>query len=226
MIRYSIRNYPRTLGAMALLCLMLVNTSALALDYTIEVVVFENMRGDKSTGSSKLYFPRAGSAIGLNSDKAAEAGFSLISDNLSLTDAVDKIRASGNYRLLKHFAWRQPGLDNKEAKAIRINIGQTLPVYIPESISAYKRFIPASAQPTPEMTRKLTTTTVNGSLKVRLRRFLHVDANLVFTDIENQRSYLLSQSRKMRSTEFHYIDNPRFGLLIRILPVPETAVSG
>ncbi len=212
---------PFFIACMLAIASVLTGSHAFAQDknYLVEVVVFENIAEAKKATAGSLYFPRINSAIGLNSDQAAAAGFALLDEALTLDDAAQKIRNSGNYRLLKHFAWRQPGLDSKNAKAIRINLGSTMPIYIPEDVKPYKKFIPASAQPEPGRTRKITTTTVTGYLKVRLQRFLHLDARLVFTDTENQRSYRLSQSRKMRSGEFHYIDNPRFGLLVKILPL-------
>lgn len=203
------------------LAITLASNQAVAQErnYLIEVVVFENMAEAKRAGSGNLYYPRVNSAIGLSGDKAASLGFSLIDDALSLDEAAQEIRGSGNYRLLKHFAWRQPGLDAKNAQAVRINIGSTMPIYLPDDLKPYAKFFPASAQPQPDRTRKVNTTTINGTLKVRLGRFLHLDARLVFTDTEKQKSYRLSQSRKMRSGEFHYIDNPRFGLLVKILPI-------
>jgi len=214
------------LALSALLLSAMVSTStaqAQARNYLIEVLVFENMAEAKNASRGALYFPRINSAIGLTSDKAASAGFALIDDALVLDETAKKIRSSGSYRLLRHFAWRQPGLDAKNAKAIRINIGKTLPIYLPDDLKPYKKFIPASAQPQPDRTRKITTTTISGTLKVRLGRFLHLDSRLVFTDTENLKSYRLSQSRKMRSGEFHYIDNPRFGLLVKILPLEEAS---
>lgn len=210
---------------LVLLMLLLPASQASAQDktYLIEVIMFENMAEAKKAGSGQLYFPRMRSGIGLNSDKAAELGFALVDEAKSLDEAAEKIKASGSYRLLRHFAWRQPGLDNKNAQAIRISVGKTMPLYLPEDLQPYKKFIPASAQPTPSRTRQITTTTVNGTLRVRLGRFLHLDAHLVFTDVDNQKSYRLSQSRKMRSREFHYIDNPRFGLLVKILPLESAA---
>jgi len=199
------------------------HVQAQARNYMIEVVVFENMAEAKKAASGALYYPRINSAVGLTGDKAASLGFALLEDALTLDDAAQKIRASGKYRLLKHFAWRQPGLDAKNAMAVRINIGSTMTVYLPDDLKPYKKFIPASAQPEPSRNRQITTTTISGTLKVRLGRFLHLDTLLVFTDTENRKSYRMSQSRKMRSKEFHYIDNPRFGLLVRILPLEEAS---
>jgi len=191
-------------------------------NYLIEVVVFENLDEAKKANTGSLYYPRINSAFGLNSDKAASNGFAVIEDSRSLDEAADKIRGSRGFRVLNHFAWRQPGLDARNAQAIRISIGNTLPVYVPDDLKPYPKFFPASAQPQPTRSRKINTTTVNGTLKVRLGRFLHLDAQLVFTDTENLKSYRLSQSRKMRSGELHYIDNPRFGLLVKILPIDAT----
>lgn len=208
---------------MLVMAIFATKAEAQARNYLIEVIVFENMEEAQKAASGPLYFPRNNSAIGLNGDKAASLGFALLDEALVLDESAQKIRNSGRYRMLKHFAWRQPGLDAKNAKAIRVNIGKTLPIYVPDDLKPYNKFIPASAQPQPTRTRKITTTTVSGSLKVRLGRFLHLDTRLVFTDTENLKSYRLSQSRKMRSGEFHYIDNPRFGLLVKIVPLEETA---
>ena len=221
---------PRNLGKpgkLLVLCGLLISaallsTTAAAKDYQIEVVLFENMRPGQAAGAT-LYIPRLGNAIGLTSDTAREMRFELIEQPEMLVEYADKIRGSGEYRLLRHFGWRQPGLDAKSTRPIRVNVGQGINVYIPEDYSQYKRFIPASTGPTfASGSREITTTTVSGILEVRLGRFLHLDARLVFTDPNTQRSYRLDQSRKMRSRELHYIDNPRFGMLVRIIPLDDT----
>ena len=198
--------------------------SANARDYLIEIVLFETLAG-KDTTASGLYYPKLERTLLLNSEEAAQAGFQPITDGLKLADNAASIEKSSRYRVIRHFAWRQPGLDEKSAIPILINIGDTLPIYLPDDIKPYDNFIPASAEPTPDRPRMINTSTVNGSIKVRLGRFLHMEVSLVFTDGETQQSFRLSQSRKMRSRELHYIDNPRFGLLTRILPLDDTQSS-
>jgi len=102
-----------------------------------------------------------------------------------------------------------------------VNIGDRINMHVPQKISSYDAFIPATAIPTPQSKRRITSASVFGTIKVRLGRFLHMDTQLVYTDSERLQSYRLSQSRKMRSTELHFIDNPRFGILTRILPIDE-----
>ena len=192
---------------------------AQAKDYQIEVVLFENLRPGAAAGAT-LHVPRLGNSINVTGDKAAELGYALLEEPTMLIDHVDKIKASGQYRLLRHFSWRQPGLDDKEARGIRVYTGRAIKVFIPDNYRQYDRFIPASTGPTfEEGAREISTTTLSGTLKVRLGRFLHLDARLVLTDPETGRSYRLDQSRKMRSRELHYIDNPRFGMLVRIIPL-------
>jgi len=207
--------------ALLLLCQVLFSTTAQAQakDYQIEVVLFENLRPGAAAGAT-LQVPRLGNSINITGDKAAELGFALLDEPTMLIDHVDKIKASGQYRLLRHFSWRQPGLDDKAARGIRVYTGRAIKVFIPEDYRQYDRFIPASTGPTFENgARQISTTTLSGTLKVRLGRFLHLDARLVLTDPDTGRSYRLEQSRKMRSRELHYIDNPRFGMLVRIIPL-------
>jgi len=209
-------------------CLGLFANAAHAQDrnYLIEVVLIENLLEAKNATPSDLYYPLVPSALSLSGEKAAAAGFSLVEEGLSLFEEAAKIKGSREFRVMRHFAWRQPGLDAKNAKAIRINVGSVFDQYLPKDLKPYRHFAPASMQPTPDRSRKVRNTTVSGTIKVRLGRFLHVDSHLVYTDVENNASYRLRQSRKMRSREYHYIDNPRFGLLIRILPIEDAQNPG
>ena len=202
-------------------CLLLFAASTShAKDYLVEVVIFENTSG-KSVSGGGMYIPKSERSLSLGGDSAKSAGFEVISEGLSLEENAESIRTSGRFRLIKHLAWRQPGLDRKEAKAIRVSLGGVNTVYMPDDTKPYDSFIPVSQTPQADRTRAVKTVTVSGTIKVRLGRFLHMDALLVYTDQETGQSYRLKQSRKMRSRELHYIDNPRFGLLTRILPIEE-----
>lgn len=210
-----------------LLATMLGSIPAHAKDYLIELVLFETIAGRKLSAGG-LHYPKIGNSIRLNTDTAATAGFMPVENGLGLTENVQAMASSSRYRVLRHMAWRQPGLDNKAAKAVRITIGNPTTLYLPEDLKRYKQFIPASLTPSIEKQREARSFTVNGTIKIRLGRFLHMDTLLVFTDPESGQGFRLAQSRKMRSRELHYIDNPRFGILTRILPLddvllPETS---
>ena len=198
------------------------SSSVLAKDYLVEVVLFETIAGrDASTGG--LYYPKTQGGFRLGSEKAAAARFRAMERGLTLVDNAAAIAASGRYRLLRHLAWRQPGLDADNAHALRISLGETTNLYLPDDPGEYDEFIPASAQPSEGRSSEIRSSTLNGSIKVRLGRFLHMDCLLVYTDTETAQSFRMAQSRKMRSGELHYIDNPRFGLLTRITPLDDEA---
>lgn len=199
---------------------LLLSGMAHARDYQVEVVLFENVDGRDLTAGG-LYYPKLGRGLRLGSEKAIAADFVPLEQGLSLAENAQSIAASRRYRLIRHLAWRQPGLEEKVAIPVRISLGETLPLFLPESDSDYLHFIPASAQASDTRDRKINTSTVYGSITVYLGRFLHMDTQLVFTDTETQQSFRLLQSRKMRSRELHYIDNPRFGILTRILPIDD-----
>ena len=211
----------RRLAALALAAVALAGAGAArATDYLVEVVVFEN-RGASGELDGALWFPKTGPALTPGSEAAGAADYEVIEEGLSLEANAASIAGARGYRVLRHFAWRQPGLDQREAQAIRVNIGRAFDLYLPDDITPYEEFIPASAAPRPDREQAVRSTTVAGTLKVHLGRFLHLETLLVFTDEEAGRSYRLFESRKMRSTELHYIDNPRFGLLTRILPIED-----
>lgn len=210
------RLLPATLGLAILLFAQLGH----ARDYLIEVVLFETVAGqDLSSGG--LYFPRIENSLRLGSEAAVAAGFLPVEQNLTLTENAASIAASSRYRLLRHLSWRQPGLDASDARGIRVALGNSIDMYLPSDLGQYTDFYPGTASPTPNNTESISTSTVNGSISVRLGRFLHMDARLVFTDEQTGQSFRLLQSRKMRSRELHYIDNPRFGLLTQITPLED-----
>ena len=60
---------------------------------------------------------------------------------------------------------------------------------------------------------------IQGTIKVSLARFLHLDLDLILHQ-EDQR-FRLKSSRRMRSNELNYLDHPRFGAIVIITPVTE-----
>jgi len=213
-------NRHRFKTALAGLILLSFTSLVNARDYLVEVVIFETIAGQQLTAGG-LFYPRIEKSLRLGTEDAVAKGFLPLEQNLKLTENAASIAASSQYRLLRHLAWRQPGLDDSEARAVRIALGDTIPMFIPEELGAYPEFFPGSASATPERAQSINTNVIKGSIKVRLGRFLHMDARLTFTDEQTGQSFRLAQSRKMRSGELHYIDNPRFGLLTKITPLDD-----
>ncbi len=57
---------------------------------------------------------------------------------------------------------------------------------------------------------------VSGTIRMYRNRYLHIDADLLFGASSGR--YRIKESRRMRSRELHYLDHPRFGMLIVITP--------
>jgi len=206
----------RTARTILTLSILVLSSTTHARDYLIEVVIFETNAG-RNLATDGLLYPRIGrDSLRLGTDDAANQGFLPIDEGLTLNDNAAAIAESGRYRLIRHMAWRQPGLDTESAIPVRISAGEGSTMFLPDDLSEYEDFIPATPFLEENMSREITAPSVSGTINIRLGRFLHMETNLVFTDAETNQSFKLTQNRKMRSSELHYIDNPRFGLLTRI----------
>ncbi|MDT8387581.1 MAG: CsiV family protein [Thiogranum sp.] len=110
------------------------------------------------------------------------------------------LRSSAGYRPLVHMAWRQEVPDRRSATPLR------LPV---ERLREGTAFI-------------------DGSATVAVERYLHLTLDLTLRAdsikprdqslFEEPEMYPLVETRRMRSGDIHYFDNPRFGVLALITP--------
>lgn len=136
-------------------------------------------------------------------------------DNLSLRTAAIRMRRSGDYEVMHHGKWLQPVPPRDSAAPLLIQLGA------------------------PDATFEL-----EGSVSVTLGRFLHFATQvwLQKTPPETQSAHasegetaggsadtghssidaagyvLMSESRRMRPGELHYLDHPWLGILVRIEP--------
>ena len=135
-----------------------------------------------------------------------------------LQETVKFINRRQTLRPLVHLAWRQavPDRDNPEPVYIQ---SQNSPLN-PDTLNAIAK--------------------LDGTISVTVSRYLHLATNLTYnadglgrepinlsmtaepidsaqpTDL----SYMLmQQSRRLRSEELHYLDHPKFGLIVRVDPV-------
>jgi hypothetical protein len=148
---------------------------------------------------------------------ATRSNFWMDPEAFTLRREANQVRRRGGGRVLFHGRWLQP-VPPRESP-ISILLGA-----------------PAGLAPTSELT---------GSVAVTLGRYLHFQASLNYTapalgarpvqpaldvdgraqlvaapDINADTGYMtLSASRRMRSTELHYIDHPKLGIVVRIDPV-------
>jgi hypothetical protein len=153
-----------------------------------------------------------------------------------LTEEVKLLKDSKNYNVLLHTAWRQPGMD--EAIALPVHIHQEYIYRAPEAgqesrsdLSTFGLSSHASTAPTRSI--------LDGYVRIVLSRYLHAQVDLsyvvgikpqqemILTDdnmepiVPEPMVFRLNQSRKMRSTEVHYLDHPVLGVIVLVTPYSE-----
>jgi hypothetical protein len=139
----------------------------------------------------------------LGMDAAAGLEFRLADiQAMELVDELQRLQGRSMYQVLAHLAWEQPGYTLEQAR--------------PFPLSEY-----AGAQ-----------SGLSGDVTLYRGRYLHMvfDLSMQATVSEqilmfppsgqNQSSrYRIVEDRRMRSGELHYIDHPRFGVLLKVTEV-------
>ncbi len=214
--------------------------------YTVEMIIFG--RTDPGAGEFEHWpydpgFPELTNAIELDGSKQAgrSAGSTstpityrrISRDQLTLGKARKKIDKSSRYELLLHVGWRQQGLDRKASKPVHVRS------------SSYPLPPPTQQHPyTDRLLQQLATVpSVEGAVRIYRTRYLHFEADLLYfrprpnakgpkelpPEEPDEELYLsqetiipthfrLTESRRMRSRELHYLDHPLFGILVEIRP--------
>ena len=216
--------------------------------YDIEIVIFQNNAALKTLPElirdpQPLKLPEHYIQLGMPdtsepTNYIPDYYFKLLpSSDYKLTDAATKIAASKDYRILKHIAWVQPGLDQSVA----------IPIFFQDTFVPDVPTETAAAEP-PGPLPLYTHATLDGVITVSLSRYLHIRSKLRFqadgvaplpepdtglpatepdtelptaeTDIVTKPGrpttvvYVMNQSRRMRSKVLHYLDNPMIGMLV------------
>jgi len=155
--------------------------------YRVEIVLFAN---NNTSAAAVEFWPEAeypdlSRAIDLDNPPT---GFSSPDpQSLTLGGIAARLDQSGNYRLIRHISWIQPGLPESAA----------LPVLMGSSGN------------------------VVGTVTLTLSRYLHLNTDMVFyTAVDGLPvAARVSDSRRMRSRELHYIDHPLLGVIAEITPI-------
>ena len=178
--------------------------------FTVEIIVFDDLSNDGI--HAELWPPTPGTPSmqgAVELAPARESGglraFRLVDrSELSLNRVRNSLRRSARYRPLLHAGWRVPGLRRGAARPARLSA----------------RLGEGGERPT-----------VQGTVKVSLERYLHVEVDLLYSRPETEATatpdatltrptppiqFRLAAERRMRSRELHYIDHPLFGVLVRI----------
>ncbi|MEK7734724.1 MAG: CsiV family protein [Pseudomonadota bacterium] len=161
--------------------------------YNVEVLVIEHRLPDLEGGEAWVKTDLSDLVTELRqAGQETSAG----SETSTLGRAGAKLVKDGKHRLLAHRHWTQLGQAKSDAKPVRLqDSGQTL----------------------------------DGVVHVyQLSRSLYLDLNLALAseklrlDRPNDAKtpvFRLQEHRRIRLQEIHYFDHPRFGVLVRVMPV-------
>lgn len=221
------RRVPVHLGSVLILCAMSFPASAW---YQVEVIVFEYLHPD---ADGELWQSNPGLSDGDSStelnlgDAAAGSPFvayRMISPaHFRLGGVYQSLRTSHDYRPVLHVAWEQPGSGEGPARAVHLE--QSPGVASPGNGTGDTTSDPAAAlQPAG--------TIVDGTVRVRSGRFLHVDVDMAYfpQDFRLQADagtagasaaptldhVRMRTSRKIKLNELQYLDHPLFGVIVEV----------
>ena len=190
---------------------------------------------DRTSDREKPLLPDG--ASDLHKAAAEHGAWRKLDEELELEEARERMERDG-YRSLFHRAWRQPVGERDQALPLYIEGGRSMPLMLePETLEmlpgtdkdddeepapGVDNDVPLSTDPSRQILEVLLPAEpeMRGTLLLHRGRFLHLEPSLWMTIEEDDRRYHLDiqQRRRMRSEELHYLDHPRFGLLLRLDP--------
>ncbi len=220
-----------------LICIALTSfglfTSALyAKDYAIEVILFANKDGINQSAEQFNFnhiIPVPANGLHLNSTSNNSQWQAIPEKDYILNPVAKRLKRSNNYRILKHFAWRQPVVEKKNSQPIAIKAGRDFTAQYPEHAYRQIEFNDTSTR----SAQNSKVLELDGTINVVITRYIHFYSDLVYrlprtipagiNDALNRSQALVDYSvqshRRMRSRELHYIDHPLVGILIQATPI-------
>jgi len=187
--------------------------------YEFEVLIFERI--DKGAGSTELWPEDPGTPSLLNAIPFDTRGSNTLRDNLPipyrplpaeerrLGNLWAKLKSSRNYRPLYHVAWRQQMVDPEQAQLLYINLP-------PENGEAESPLNPPKLE---------------GTLKIGVKRYLHLETDLLLRRPRNLDeaasqqdpyalrlpfvAYRMQANQRMRSGKLQLLDHPILGMLVQ-----------
>lgn len=196
----------RSLHWLALLALA-APVAAQAERYRVDLIVFIDRSGPAGESTQPLQLPDVGRALEpFETTPLRNAGIELLPDEqFGLTQEWQRLKNSRNHQPILRLAWLQKDPPAERATSIRLHWGS--PFTDVATLSA-QRVYP-----------------VDGSVALLAGRYLHLDAELVYTQADAEagelRSFRLKERRRLRRDELHHLDSPRLGVLLRATRAPE-----
>ncbi|EAR20592.1 CsiV family protein [Nitrococcus mobilis] len=188
--------------------------------YAVEVVIFRHWEAPDNDAEFWPHQPPPISrsatqrlvTLGPAASGADAPGFNrLPATKLQLAGIHQRLARSNDYRVLLHVGWRQPGLKPNNAAAVVLPLNWFPPAQLTAGAGASQN----PFESLPQGTR------LWGTLRLLQRRYLHFQVDLRYRR-DGARAgdaatvYPMTQSRRMRVGEIHYLDHPVLGILVQV----------
>lgn len=193
-------------------------TVANAAEYQVELLVFEHL---DSRGVQREYWPPPADLPDISAAVSAEstnAITSLPAERLSVHRYWENLRRSQGFRPVLAAGWRQALDADGNAAPVRIHAGPPRPEAAQDGYTPHR---------------------VDGVIRLNQGRYMHVKADLIWIDSlaageqprglqpyrgaavglgepRHWQGFPMRQSRRIREGELHYLDHPRFGILLKV----------
>jgi hypothetical protein len=205
----------KILPALALLApallLATLPQAAMAERYRVDLILFADRSAAAGESSLALMLPEAVKTLEpWETAPLRAAGIELLpDDSFGLMAEWNHLRNSKNHQPLIRLAWIQKDPPAERGVALRLRHGNPLTAMTAGgSTEVYP---------------------VDGWVALLAGRFLHLDANFVYTaalDNGELRSFRLRERRRLKRDELNHLDSPRLGVLVRAQRADQKPVAG
>ncbi len=180
--------------------LLWATSPAHAESYRVDLIVFADKTGVGDEAPLVYRSPGFSGAIEpADTARLRAAGIELIADgNFGLMEQWRKLSNSQRQQPLIRLAWVQKDPPSERGVSLRLRSGTPLATAGDTGAPIYP---------------------VDGTVTLLLSRFLHLDADLAYNQLNSSgepRSYQLKERRRMRRNELHHLDSPRLGVLVQV----------
>jgi len=193
--------------------------------YQIELIIFGQNHSATTVREpipENTFIPDSLTAVKLSPEgvqhlrRGGSVAFKMLGDGqFILKSHYNKLSANPAYTPIMHVAWRQPVGYRKKGFKVKIEGGK---VFVMQASSANED--DESGSPSnPQAGKQLRE--ISGIVIVKRTRYFHIKTDLLYRHKESAgdtgfKVYRMKGSRRMKSSELHYIDHPMFGLLVYI----------
>lgn len=190
------------LTAAALLCALAAwPAMAAAETYRVDLIVFLDLAPPGESGIRPLVPDLRGALEPGSAGTLKASGIEVLpEDQFGLTEQWQRLRNSKRFRPVARLAWLQADPPGERGPSLRIKSGASLTATDAQGMGA------------------TAVSEIDGTVALLLGRYLHVDADLIYTQAgtDGARSWRLDERRRMKRDEVHHLDSPKLGILTKV----------